>query len=77
VGGFHIFYLYAMRDAFGIAQETSAAAGISAHAISNLVVLVIGLAFLAREGLTMGKVAELAGKQDDKKDDKRQDKAKQ
>ena len=67
VGGFHIFYLYAMRDAFGISPENGAAAGISAHAISNLVILVIGLVFLAREGLTMGKVAELAGKQENAK----------
>ena len=66
VGGFHIFYLYAMRDAFGVSQETAAAAGISAHALSNLVILVIGLGFLAREGLTMGNVAELAGKDDQK-----------
>lgn len=69
VGGFHIFYLYAMQDAFGVAQETAAAAGISAHALSNLVILVIGLAFLAREGLTMGKVAELAGKQDEEQNE--------
>ena len=63
VGGFHVFYLYAMRDAFGVPAETASAAGISAHALSNLVILVVGLVFLAREGLTMGKVAELAGEQ--------------
>lgn len=61
VGGFHVFYLYAMRDVFGVPTETASAAGISAHALSNLVILAVGLVFLAREGLTMGKVAELAG----------------
>jgi uncharacterized protein (TIRG00374 family) len=80
LGGFHMAYLLAL-NCYAIPEGKSVAAGIAAHAITNFVVLVIGLAFLAREGLTMGKVAELAGKQDetmdDKKDDKRQDKAKQ
>jgi hypothetical protein len=35
------------------------AAGIAAHALSNLPVLLLGLVFLGREGLTLGKVAEM------------------
>ena len=61
VGGFHAFYLAAMTEAFGAPKETAAAAGIAAHALTNLAVLAIGLVFLAGEGLTMSKVAELAG----------------
>ena len=38
---------------------TAAAAGISAHALSNLPVLVFGLALLGREGLSLGRVAEV------------------
>ena len=39
-----------------------AAAGITAHALSNLPVLVLGLLFLGREGLTFGKVAEMTAR---------------
>jgi len=60
VGGFHVAYQLAM-NCFGVSKATGTAAGISAHALTNLPVLVIGLVFLAGEGLTMGKVAALAG----------------
>ncbi len=60
VGGFHEFYLLAMTKAFGVANDTAVAAGIAAHALSNLPILILGLIFLGREGLTMGKVAEIA-----------------
>ena len=60
VGGFHVAYQIAMR-CYGVSAAEGTAAGISAHALTNLPVLVIGLLFLAGEGLTMGKVAELAG----------------
>jgi uncharacterized protein (TIRG00374 family) len=59
VGGFHEFYLLALTQAFGVDHHTAAAAGIACHALSNLPVLVLGLALLGREGLTMGKVADM------------------
>jgi len=59
VGGFHEAYLLAMTQAFGVPRDTAAAAGIAGHALGNLPVLVLGLVFLGREGLTMGKVAEM------------------
>jgi uncharacterized protein (TIRG00374 family) len=59
VGGFHEFYLLALTQAFGVDKGTAAAAGIACHALTNLPVLFLGLAFLGREGLTMGKVADL------------------
>lgn len=62
LGGFHLAYLLAM-NCFEVPQELGVAAGISAHALSNAVILVAGVVFLAREGLTLGKVAELAGKE--------------
>jgi uncharacterized protein (TIRG00374 family) len=61
VGGFHEFYLLALTQAYGVEKGTAAAAGIACHALSNLPVLVLGLALLGREGLTMGKVADLTG----------------
>lgn len=59
VGGFHEAYLLALTQVFGVARDTAAAAGIAGHALGNLPVLVLGLVFLGREGLTMGKVAEM------------------
>jgi uncharacterized protein (TIRG00374 family) len=64
VGGFHGAYLSAMFGAFGVAKETALAAAFSGHALGNLPVLVIGLICLGREGLTMGRVTELAGAQE-------------
>lgn len=60
VGGFHESYRLAMTQAFGVAAGPAVAAGIAMHALSNLPVLVLGLLFLGREGLTLGKVAAVA-----------------
>lgn len=60
VGGFHEAFLVAMTQAFDVDKSLAAAAGISAHALSNLPVLVLGLFYLGREGLSLGKVAEIA-----------------
>jgi glycosyltransferase 2 family protein len=59
VGGFHAFYLLALAEAFGVEREKAAAAGIAAHALTNLPILVFGLALLGREGLSLGRVAEV------------------
>jgi uncharacterized protein (TIRG00374 family) len=59
VGGFHAFYLLALSEVYGIDRATAAAAGIAAHALTNLPVLVFGLALLGREGLSLGRVAEV------------------
>jgi glycosyltransferase 2 family protein len=59
VGGFHAFYLLALSEVYGIDRATAAAAGIAAHALTNLPILVFGLALLGREGLSLGRVAEV------------------
>jgi uncharacterized protein (TIRG00374 family) len=59
VGGFHAFYLLALHEVYGVDQATAVAAGITAHALSNLPVLVLGLALLGRERLSLGRVAEV------------------
>jgi hypothetical protein len=59
VGGFHAFYLIALNEVYGVDRATAAAAGIAAHALSNLLVLVLGLALLGREGLSLARVAEV------------------
>lgn len=63
VGGFHAFYLLALSDVFGIDRARAGAAGIAAHALSNLPVLVFGLVLLGREGLSLGRVAEVTREQ--------------
>lgn len=60
VGGFHAFYLVALSEVYGVDRATAAAAGIAAHALTNLPVLAFGLALLGREGLSLGRVAEVA-----------------
>jgi uncharacterized protein (TIRG00374 family) len=60
VGGFHAFYLIALNEAFGVEKETAVAAGLAAHALTTLPVLVLGLAFLGREGITLGRVAQMS-----------------
>jgi uncharacterized protein (TIRG00374 family) len=62
VGGFHAFFLWAMTEAFGVPKDASVAAGLAAHALSNLPVLLLGLVFLGQEGLTLGKVAAMTGR---------------
>ncbi len=68
VGGFHEAFLLAMTKAFGVEKGTAAAAGIVLHALSNLPVLLGGLALLPSEGLTLGRVADMteeAGHEDE------------
>jgi glycosyltransferase 2 family protein len=61
VGGFHGFYILVLTQAFGAPEDVAKAAAFASHALTNLPVLLLGLAFLGREGLTMGKVAQMAG----------------
>jgi uncharacterized protein (TIRG00374 family) len=63
VGGFHEAYLLALTQAFGADRHTAAAAGIAAHAFTNIPVLLLGLACLGREGLSLGKVARMSDEQ--------------
>ncbi len=58
IGGFHAFYLLALVEVYGVDRTTAAAAGITAHALTNIPVLAAGAALLGRESLSMGKVAE-------------------
>lgn len=64
VGGFHGFFIVALADVFGVPREVAGAAAIACHALSNLPVLVLGLALLGREGLSLGRVAEMTDDKD-------------
>jgi glycosyltransferase 2 family protein len=67
VGGFHLAYQLALSECFGVDKETAAAAGIASHALTNLPVLLAGLACLRVEGLTLGRVAEIAAEDEDRR----------
>jgi len=59
IGGFHEAYLIALTAGFGADRNLAAAAGITLHAVTNIPILILGLVWLSREGLTLGKVQEL------------------
>ena len=68
VGGFHASYKIALLH-FAFASDpaaaaaTATAAALACHALTNLPVLVLGLVFLGREGLSWGGVSRLAEEQ--------------
>jgi glycosyltransferase 2 family protein len=68
VGGFHVTYQGSLTEVFGVPAGTAAAAGLTAHALMNLPVLVLGLAFLPREGLSLSRMSAVAQGAADGKD---------
>jgi uncharacterized protein (TIRG00374 family) len=60
VGGFHTAYKIAVVTFFGVAETTAVGAAIVLHAISFVPVTIIGLIFMAREGLSLGRMREMA-----------------
>lgn len=63
VGGFHESYKLALTQVYAVAPGPAVAAGIAAHALNNLPVLLLGLAYLGGEGLTLGRVAAMTEKE--------------
>lgn len=60
VGGFHASYTLALTAIYGIDQGKTVAAGLVLHALQNLPVLILGLAFLGREGLSIGSMRRIS-----------------
>lgn len=60
VGGFHVAYQIAVQTFFGAPDDRAAGAAIVLHAISFLPVTVLGVVFMAREGITLSNAKELA-----------------
>lgn len=67
VGGFHEMYKIAVVTFFGAPTDTAVAAAIVLHAVSFVPVTLLGLAFMAKEGLSFGRMRDLAavGKTED------------
>ena len=63
VGGFHAAYQIAVQLFFGAPDDRAIGAAIVLHAISFLPVTALGIAFMAREGLTLSSAKALAAQQ--------------
>ena len=60
IGGFHAMYKIAVVTFFGVPAETAVGAAFVLHAISFVPVTLLGLAFMAREGLSLGRMKQLS-----------------
>ncbi len=60
IGGFHAMYKIAVVTFFGAPEATAVGAAIVLHAISFVPVTLLGLFFMAREGLSLGRMREMA-----------------
>ena len=60
IGGFHAMYKVAVVNFYGVAEPTAVGAAIVLHAISFVPVTLLGLVFMAREGLTLGRMTQMA-----------------
>jgi uncharacterized protein (TIRG00374 family) len=58
-GGFHYFYLAALRSFFGADADVAAAAAIVLHLVSFVPVTIAGLAFMWQDGLTLGRLRSM------------------
>jgi uncharacterized protein (TIRG00374 family) len=63
VGGFHTAYKIAVVTFFGAPETTAVGAAIVLHAISFVPVTLLGLFFMFREGLSLGRMREMAQKE--------------
>ena len=60
IGGFHAMYRLTVVTFFGVPDDTAVGAAIVLHAVSFVPVTIAGLVFMAREGLSFGRMREMA-----------------
>ena len=60
VGGFHAMYKVAVVNFYGVPEPAAVAGAIVLHAISFVPVTLLGLVFMAREGLTFARMKQMA-----------------
>ena len=63
IGGFHVAYQLSVETFFAAPTDAAAGAAIVLHAISFVPVTILGIIFMAREGLTFTGVQKLAQKE--------------
>ena len=59
IGGFHEMYKIAVMTFFGVPEGAAVGGAVVLHAVSFLPVTLLGLAFMAREGLSFGRMRAL------------------
>jgi uncharacterized protein (TIRG00374 family) len=67
VGGFHLFYQIGVTAFYAAPRDRAMGAAIVLHAVSFLPVTLLGIIFMTREGLSLGRMrglAKLAGAQE-------------
>jgi uncharacterized protein (TIRG00374 family) len=60
VGGFHLLYQIGVMSFFGASNDRAIGAAIVLHAISFVPVTLVGIFFMAQEGLSLGRMRSLA-----------------
>jgi uncharacterized membrane protein YbhN (UPF0104 family) len=60
VGGFHYFYRLGAVTFYGAPNDRAVGAAIVLHAVSFVPVAIVGLIFLAQDGLSLASVGRLA-----------------
>ena len=61
IGGFHVFYQIGAMSFFGAPNDRAVGAALVLHAISFVPVTLVGIVFMAQEGLSLGRMRSLAG----------------
>jgi uncharacterized protein (TIRG00374 family) len=67
VGSYHEAYRFGVTSFFGAPNDQAVAAAIVVHAIAFMPVLLLGLLFMAQDGLSFGRLTALAGSASEEK----------
>jgi hypothetical protein len=60
IGGFHLFYQIGVMSFFAATNDQAVGAALVLHAISFVPVTLLGILFMAQEGLSLGRMRSLA-----------------
>jgi glycosyltransferase 2 family protein len=63
IGGFHAMYQIAVTTFFGVPTDRAVGGAIVLHAVSFVPVTLLGLLFMAREGLSLTRMREMAAEE--------------
>ena len=66
VGSYHAAYQWGVTTFFGAQNDQAIAGAIVTHAISFVPVVLLGLAIMAQDGLSVGRLKDIAGAARDK-----------
>jgi len=61
IGGYHAMYQVGVTTFFGASNDAAVGAAIVAHALAFFPVAIVGIVFMAQDGLSLGGLTRLAG----------------